>query len=85
MYRVALSKEALKYYNKVSVATATRLDKCFTNLESDPLKGSNIKSLKGMTGRFRYRVGNIRVIYEVDRTNNTVFVSAILPRGQAYK
>jgi mRNA interferase RelE/StbE len=85
MYRVALSKEALKYYSRVTVATAARLDKCFTNLETDPLKGSNIKSLKGMARKFRYRVGNMRVIYEVDRVNNIVYVLVILPRGQAYK
>ncbi len=39
MFRIALSREALKYYNRVSVVTAARLDKCFASLESDPLKG----------------------------------------------
>ncbi len=85
MFRIALSKEALKYYEKVSVTTATRLDRCFASLESNPLKGSNIKTLKGIRGKYRYRIGNIRVIYEVDHTNSTVYVIAILPRGQAYK
>ena len=85
MFRIALSKEALKYYNKVSVVTAARLDRCFVSLESDPLQGSSIKSLRGMAGKYRYRIGNIRVIYEVDHQKNTVYVIAILPRGQAYK
>jgi len=85
MFRIALSKEALKYYNKVSIVTAARLDKCFASLESDPHKGSNIKPLRVMTGRYRYRVGNLRVIYKVDSDNKMVYVIAILPRGQAYK
>ena len=85
MFRIALSKEALKYYNRVSEVTAARLDKCFASLESEPLKGSNIKSLKGLAGKYRYRIGNLRVIYEVDHANSTVYVVAILPRGQAYK
>ena len=85
MFRIALSKEALKYYNRVSVGTAARLDRCFASLEADPLEGSNIKFLKGMASKYRYRVGNLRVIYEVDTANSTVYVIAILPRGQAYK
>lgn len=85
MFRIALSKEAHKYYNRVSIVTAARLDKCFATLESEPFQGANIKSLKGMAGKFRYRIGNLRVIYEVDHTNSIVYVVAILPRGQAYK
>jgi len=85
MFRIALSKEALKYYNRVSVVTAARLDRCLAGLESDPLQGSNIKSLKGIAGKYRYRVGNLRVIYEVDHAQSIVYVIAILPRGQAYK
>ena len=85
MFRIALSKEALKYYNRVSIVTAARLDRCFAGLESDPLKSSNVKSLKGIAGKYRYRIGNLRVIYELDNANNTVYVIAILPRGQAYR
>ena len=85
MFKIALSREALKYYNKVSVSTTARLDRCFVNLESDPLKGSNIKSLKGLPGKYRYRIGNLRVIYEVNHASSVVYVLAILPRGQAYR
>jgi mRNA interferase RelE/StbE len=84
-FKVALSREALKYYTKVSLNTAARLDRCFTILESAPIRGSNIKQLRELKGKYRYRVGNLRVIYEVDTVDKTVFVLAILPRGQAYK
>ncbi len=84
-FKVALSREALKYYNKVSVNTAARLDKSFTSLEKDPIQNVNTKPLKGMTGKFRYRAGNLRIIYEVDLAKRIVYVLAILPRGQAYK
>jgi len=85
MFRIALSKEALKYYNRVSIVTATRLDRCFASLEYEPIKGPSIKPLKGMGGKYRYRIGNLRVVYEVDHSNSTVYVIAILPRGQAYR
>jgi mRNA interferase RelE/StbE len=84
-FKIALSKETLKYYNKVSVNTAARLDKSFTILESDPVQGVNIKPLKGVAGKFRYRAGNLRIIYQVDLVKRIVYVLAILPRGQAYK
>ncbi|MBN1189254.1 MAG: type II toxin-antitoxin system RelE/ParE family toxin [Dehalococcoidales bacterium] len=85
MFKIALSREAVKYYKKVSASTAARLDRCFTNLEFEPLKGSNIKPLKGIPGKYRYRIGNLRVVYEIDYAGNTVYVLAVLPRGQAYR
>jgi len=85
MFRVALSREALKYYNRVSTTTAARLDNCFMSLETDPLKGPNIKHLQGMPGKYRCRIGGLRVTYEVDVPKQVVYVLAILPRGQAYR
>ncbi|HSW57891.1 MAG TPA: type II toxin-antitoxin system RelE/ParE family toxin [Dehalococcoidales bacterium] len=85
IFKIALSREALKYYNKVSVNTAARLDKSFTSLESDPVQNVNIKPLKGIAGKYRYRAGSLRIVYEVDLVKRIVYVLAILPRGQAYK
>jgi mRNA interferase RelE/StbE len=84
-YRSALSKESLKYYNKVSLKTAAKLDKCFFILESSPIAGANIKPLKGIPDNYRFRVGNLRVLYEVSIKEKVVYILAILPRGQAYK
>ncbi len=84
-FRIALSKESLKYYSKVSTDTAERLDQCFVSLESEPIKGANIKPLKAMAGKYRYRIGGLRVIYEIDLPGRVVNVVAILPRGQAYR
>ena len=84
-FKIALSREALKYYNKVSINTAAKLDRCFSNLEANPLHNQNIKPLQGLSDKYRYRVGSLRVIYELDLTAQIVHVVAILPRGQAYK
>jgi mRNA-degrading endonuclease RelE of RelBE toxin-antitoxin system len=84
-FKIALSKESVKYYNKVSLNTAAKLDKCFLVLETDPLSGANIKPLKGIPDTFRYRAGNLRVLYEVSLKERTVYILAIVPRGQAYK
>jgi mRNA interferase RelE/StbE len=83
-FRVALSKDALKYYQKVDAGTAARLDRCFANLEQDPFGSGDIKPLKAMKGKYRYRVGRLRVIYGVILEERVVRVFAILPRGEAY-
>jgi len=83
-FRVALSKDALKYYRKVDERTANRLDHCFASLESDPFGEGDIRPLKGTKGRYRYRIGNLRVIYGVDVKDRIVRVFAIVPRGEAY-
>jgi mRNA interferase RelE/StbE len=84
-FRVALSTDALKYYQKVDADTAARLDRCFETLEEDPFGGGDIKPLRGHKGRYRYRVGKLRVIYGVDLEERIVKVFAISPRGEAYQ
>jgi mRNA interferase RelE/StbE len=84
-FNIVLSREALKYYAKVSLNIAERLDKCFIVLESEPIKGLNRKLLKGMNGKYRYKVGGLRVIYQIELGKRVVSIIAILPRGQAYK
>ena len=56
-------------------------------MEKDPFdfKHYDIKRLHGKyEGQLRFRVGNLRVIYEIDATNRIVNIIAIRPRGQAY-
>jgi len=85
MYEIRLSHRALKYYNRVNSPTAGRLNQCFRALERNPFGGGDIKPLKGMQGVYRFRLGNLRVVYEVDIPQRIVKVNAIFPRGEAYK
>ena len=85
MYEVRLSHRALKYYNRVDSSTARRLNQCFQYLERNPFGGGDIKPLEGMRGVYRFRIGNLRVVYQVDVARRVVEVNAILPRGEAYK
>jgi len=58
-------------------------------LENDPFRsrpGVDIKRLKGTKGRrnlFRLRVGDYRVIYDVDE--KVVWVTEIFHRGKGYR
>lgn len=84
MFEIRLSRRARRYYERVDSDTAHRLNRCFEVLTRDPFGGGDIKPLKGIKGVYRYRMGDLRVIYEVDIRERIVKVNAILPRGEAY-
>ena len=86
MFEVYLSREAEKIYLKAAPKTTRLLENCFRHLEESPLSGPNIKCLRGkLGGSFRYRIGGIRVIYNVNMESRKVYVETIGPRGDVYK
>ena len=85
MFRIFLTKEAAKFYQKSDETTKDRLDKCFGVLKTDPADGPNIKRLRGeLSGLYRYRMGQLRVIYKIEE-DRIVIIIAIGSRGGVYK
>jgi mRNA interferase RelE/StbE len=76
---------ALKFYKFCPEVLSKRLSKCFEALESNPFSGPNIKVLRGDKRRYRYRIGDYRVIYSIDRENSKVVVTLISSRASAYR
>jgi mRNA interferase RelE/StbE len=86
MYRLALAPKAARMFESADRPFQRKLDKCFQNISVDPFRHPNVKSLTGpLRGMFRYRVGDYRVVYEVDRATSTVNVVAIVHRRDAYR
>jgi mRNA interferase RelE/StbE len=85
MYKVKLSKSASKFYQQAEQSLAKKLARCFEILEINPLKHPNIKPLKGnLSGYYRYRIGNYRVIYYLENGVKIVVVTVIIHRQQNY-
>ena len=85
-WEIILTRPAGKVYDKSPADVRQRLDRCFEDLENNPLYGGNIRPLTGrLKGLYRYGVGDRRVIYRLYSEKLTVEVIAILPRGDAYK
>ena len=82
-FEVLLMPQALKFYKACPEELANRLNKCFEDLENNPFWGPNIKVLKGEKRRYRYRVGDYRVIYNIDKENNKVVVTLVASRPSA--
>jgi mRNA interferase RelE/StbE len=86
MYEVFLSAEAQKIYASADQALAKKIARCFEQLEQSPRHHPNIKPLKGdLAAYYRYRIGDYRVIYQVDDETNQVLVSTIVHRREAYE
>ena len=86
MYDVFLTHDARRFYENADPVLARKLNRCFRYLRNDPCKHPNIKRLKGpLTGQFRYRVGDWRVIYRVDEREQAVVVLLIVRRSEAYR
>lgn len=85
MYEVRLSRRAQRYYERVPPDMVRRLDRCFAALQENPFAGGDIKPLKGEPGTYRARVGDLRVVYDVNRRARIVVVHLILPRGEVYR
>lgn len=86
MYELLISHEAEKYYKKQDKDARQRLNKCIDNLGKEPLYGSHIKRLHGeLEGKYRYEMGNFRIVYEVNVKGRTVRVISIKGRGDVYK
>lgn len=86
MYELLLTEEARRYYEKAETALVKKLNRCFDQLCADPYKHPNIKRLKGsLSGYLRYRVGDWRVVYQVEDATKRIIVLVIAHRSQAYE
>ena len=83
MYEVQLSPEAQVFYNKTSLATVKKINKCLLILEQSPYNHPNVTALRGnLTGRHRYCIGDYRIVYLVDEDSKVVSVTLIAHRSK---
>ena len=84
MFKVELSREAQRFFERCDHAVAKKLARCFQALERNPRAGNNVKALKGhFQGSYRYRLGDLRVVYTIN--DRTVFVITIAKRSDVYE
>ena len=86
MYRVELSRDSKRFFNRANASLQRRMDRCFDQLKIEPHEGGSIKPLTAnLTGLYRYRVGDYRVIYRIDEQEKLVLVLKIAHRSEAYE
>ena len=86
MYTVVVYKQVARYYKKLDSKTQGRLNKAIDKIMKNPFEGSHIKKLKGrLESKYRYIIGDLRIIYYIDIDNKTIYIEVIGPRGDVYK
>jgi mRNA-degrading endonuclease RelE of RelBE toxin-antitoxin system len=80
--KVIYKSAAEKYLRKCSARDYARLVAALAGLAA--LKG-NIVPLKGKRGVYRLKVPPYRIIFEYTPGSDTITVTGIKPRGDAYK
>ena len=86
-WRVELSKDAIKYLKKLDKSTSQRILDSLEKLETseNPLSHKDVRPLVGkLRGFYRLRVGEFRIIFELDRPNKRIGAHVIVLRGDAY-
>lgn len=75
---IKITKTAIKDIKKLDATTRERILNGIYKLPD-----GDVKRLQGYAHYYRLRIGDFRVIYSF--SNNTIIVSAVLPRGEVYK
>ncbi|WP_044477228.1 type II toxin-antitoxin system RelE family toxin [Paenibacillus antibioticophila] len=82
-YQLTLNRDAVKFIAKQERAVQERIRKSLMGLTVRPPFG-DIRPLKGYDKRFRLRVGNFRILFEINHKEQVIYILAIDNRGDVY-
>ena len=85
MYRIVFTKQADRALRKMSRNRAQLIREKLDQLAQDPyVRNLNVTRLQGRSG-YRLRVGDWRVIYDLEDDQLVILVLKIAPRGEVYR
>jgi mRNA interferase RelE/StbE len=84
MLLIKLRKSAIKDLKKINKADKERIHTKIQDLGDYP-DVSNIKKLTDFEPAYRARVGNYRILFDVDETNTVIVIGRILHRSVSYR
>jgi len=86
MHNIILHRRAVGFFKKSDTVTKNRISDAFEIISKNPRYHTHIKKLKGeLKNMCRFRLGNLRILYEIEEDIQTVKVKVIETRGSAYK
>ena len=86
MYKVLLHKNAAKYYRDADKKVQGRIRTAIDIILGNPRYHVHIKKLEGdLKDMYRYRLGNLRILYEVHEDIKSIRIKAIETRGSVYR
>ena len=79
-YAIEIDKQVIKYMQKQHRDQQERLLKAIYRIPE-----GDIKKMKGYQSRYRLRIGDYRIVYEIIEERLIVLVLAVGSRGDVYK
>jgi len=86
-FRIAETEHFRKQLDNLNLTKIySKIEKIvYPQLRANPFFGPNIKKLKGeFEGYYRFRIGNYRLFYTIDKQKVIVFILEIAHRRDAY-
>jgi mRNA interferase RelE/StbE len=83
-YRVTLTATAVKERKRIDSVNRQRIDQALRSLQSEP-RPSGVKKLSGKYQDWRVRVGDYRVLYEIEDQQQLITVWRIAHRRDVYR
>jgi mRNA interferase RelE/StbE len=84
-YRVILSAKAIKFLDRLDRKTEQRIQTRIDELVINPLEPRISKQLETVQLKRYSRVGDWRIIYEIDADNSMISIITIQHRSRVYK
>lgn len=84
MYKVELGREPEKFYRKQSRKIQIQISIALRKLASNP-RSEQVKKLAGMDELYRVRVGDYRIVYNIEDDRLVVLVVRIAHRREVYR
>jgi len=84
-YTIKVDRLVVKAMKALDKPTARRIYERLKELSHDPNDIRISKPLKILPGQRSSRVGHWRIIYRVEEESQTIMITAVKPRGEAYK
>lgn len=85
MYKIVFTNQAAKSLQKMPRNTANLVREKLGQIANDPYASiPNATKLQGRSG-YHLRLGDWRVIYEINKTEVVIMVLKIAPRGEVYR
>lgn len=83
-YEIELSKRAESYLRRLDAVTRRRILTRLDEVAANPF-GDRSKPLKGIPGARSSRVGDCRIVFEVNDRPRVILVTIVGPRGRVYR
>jgi mRNA interferase RelE/StbE len=77
---LVIVNRAQRQLRKLTAAERYQIDVAFSAMRHNPYHG-DVKFLKGSDGAFRRRVGDWRILYDLEPEHKIIVITAVIRRG----